>query len=82
MASEVFDTDPEKTVFVRVNLGGLDEETPTVRSSGGQSSNVLSAAANADAFAVVPIGVGRVEPGDVVMLEMFKWPESREWPDD
>jgi molybdopterin biosynthesis enzyme len=42
---------------------------------------VLSAAANADAFAVVPRGVGMVEAGAQVTIEMFKWPETREWVD-
>jgi molybdopterin molybdotransferase len=67
-------TDPEKTVFLRVTVD-LPEFTAT--SAGEQSSNVLSAAANADAFAVVPVGVGAVEAGGAVSLEMFGWPESR-----
>ncbi|MGF1666767.1 MAG: gephyrin-like molybdotransferase Glp [Acidimicrobiia bacterium] len=67
-------TDPEKTVFLRVMV-----ELPgfAATSAGEQSSNVLSAAANADAFAVVPTGVGAVEEGGAVSLEMFGWPESR-----
>jgi molybdenum cofactor synthesis domain-containing protein len=67
-------TDPEKTVFLRVmvDLPGF-----VATSAGEQSSNVLSAAANADAFAVVPTGVGVVEAGDAVSLEMFRWPEVR-----
>jgi len=80
-AGEQFDTDPEKTVFVRVLVRGLSEGTPTVVSSGGQASNVLSAAAAADGFALVPRGTGTVEAGDEVTVEMFKWPESREWVD-
>ncbi|MGH8951001.1 MAG: molybdopterin molybdotransferase MoeA [Acidimicrobiia bacterium] len=80
-AGEKFDTDPEKTVFVRVLVRGLSEGTATVVSSGGQASNVLSAAAAADGFAIVPRGTGTVDAGDEVMVEMFKWPESREWVD-
>jgi molybdopterin biosynthesis enzyme len=49
--------------------------------SGGQASNVLSAAATADGFALVPRGVSRVEKGEEITVEMFKWPESREWTD-
>jgi molybdopterin molybdotransferase len=81
VAGEDLVTDPEKTVFVRVVVDGIAEGVPTVIRSGGQSSNVLSAAANADAFAVVPRGVGMVEAGAQVTIEMFKWPETREWVD-
>jgi molybdopterin molybdotransferase len=81
IAGEDLDTDPEKTVFVRVLLDGLSDGVPRVVKSGGQSSNVLSAAAAADAFAVVPRGVGTIEAGVRVTIEMFKWPESREWAD-
>jgi molybdopterin molybdotransferase len=80
-AGEDFDTDPEKTVFVRVLVEGLEEGIPTVVKSGGQASNVLSAAAMADGFALVPRGVGRVARGERVKVEMFRWPESREWID-
>ncbi|MGH8915293.1 MAG: molybdopterin-binding protein, partial [Acidimicrobiia bacterium] len=81
MAGEDLSTDPEKTVFVRVVFDGLADGLPVVVSAGGQASNVLSAAANADAFAVVPRAVGRVEKGSRVTIEMFKWPETREWVD-
>jgi molybdopterin molybdotransferase len=80
-AGEDFDSDPEKTVFVRVLVQGLEDGTPTVVKSGGQASNVLSAAATADGFALVPRGVSRVENGEEITVEMFKWPESREWAD-
>ncbi|MET0697826.1 MAG: gephyrin-like molybdotransferase Glp [Acidimicrobiia bacterium] len=80
-AGETLETDPEKTVFVRVFVEGLEEGSPTVVKSGGQASNVLSAAAAADGFAVVPRGTSVVERGEPVTVEMFKWPESREWTD-
>ena len=81
VAGEDLDTDPEKTVFVRVLVEGLADGVPRVIKSGGQSSNVLSAAAAADAFAVVPEGVAAVRSGEPVTIEMFKWPEAREWAD-
>jgi molybdopterin molybdotransferase len=81
VAAEDLNTDPEKTVFVRVLVDGLAEGGPKVKKSGGQSSNVLSAAAAADAFAVVPRGVATIESGEPVTIEMFKWPETREWLD-
>jgi molybdopterin molybdotransferase len=70
------ETDPAKTVFLRVRTwweGGI----LYAESSGGQSSNVLSALAAADAFAVVPEGVSTVPAGGPVILEMFRYPESR-----
>ena len=80
-AGETLDTDPEKTVFVRVVVNGLDHGVPTVVKSGRQASNVLSAAATADGFALVPRGTAVIGQGEEVTVEMFKWPESREWID-
>ena len=76
IAAEDLATDPAKTVFVRVTI---DESTgtPVVRRSGGQGSNILSALAAADAFAVVPVGTGRVAAGQPVEIELFQAPESR-----
>ncbi len=70
-------TNEHKTVFLRVMLAhDTDGRFVAVR-SGGQSSNVLSSLANAEAFAVVPVGVGSLSAGDDVTLEMFRWPEGR-----
>ena len=70
--AEDVDTDPEKTVFLRVVVeSGPDGRT--ARLAGGQASNVLSATARADAFAVVPRGVAGLSVGDSVTLEMFRW---------
>ena len=69
-------TNPDKTVFVRVGLRwGADGWV--AEPSAGQLSNMLTALARSDAFAVVPVGVGFVEAGDPVDLEMFRWPETR-----
>jgi molybdopterin molybdotransferase len=70
-------TNPEKDVFVRVTTERDADGRWHARLSGGQSSNVLSALAFADALAVVPVGVGRVEPGGTVDLEMIHSPEAR-----
>jgi molybdopterin molybdotransferase len=70
-------TNPGKDVFVRVTTNRDGDGQWHARSSGGQSSNVLSALAFAGALAVVPVGVGRVEPGGTVGLEMIHWPETR-----
>jgi molybdopterin molybdotransferase len=50
--AERVETDPAKTVFLRVVRDG-----ESVRLAGGQDSNVLSATANADALAVVDVGI-------------------------
>ena len=72
----VLTTDVEKTVFVRV-ITRLENEVRWCRPSGGQSSNVLSAVASGDAFAVIGQGTDRVEEGEAVTLEMYRWPEER-----
>ena len=71
------ETNPAKTVFLRVSTMRDADGRWHARMSGGQSSNVLSALAFADALAVVPVGVGRIEPGGTVGLEMIHWPEAR-----
>ena len=73
---EAVSTDPEKDVFLRVSARYRDGRWHAGL-SGGQSSHVLAALAAADAFAVVPVGVGELAAGDRVALEMFRWPESR-----
>lgn len=72
-------TNPAKEVFLRVLLADDDGRFVAVR-SGGQGSNVLSALADADALAAVPVGTGSVAAGDTVVLEMITWPENREAP--
>jgi len=72
----VLDTDPAKTVFVRVRTA-VEEGERWAEPSGHQASNVLSAVAAGDAFAVVPEGEQKVLAGGRVILEMFTWPEER-----
>ncbi|HUO45844.1 MAG TPA: gephyrin-like molybdotransferase Glp [Acidimicrobiia bacterium] len=72
----LLDTDPAKTVFVRVRTA-VAEGQRWAEPSGHQASNVLSALAAGDAFAVVPEGTQTVPAGDRVTLEMFTWPEAR-----
>ncbi len=70
-------TAADREIFVRVLLA-LDSDGSFVAvTSGGQGSNVLSALAEAEAFAVIPIGVSSVSAGDPVTLEMFTWRENR-----
>lgn len=76
VAGERFNSDPAKEEFIRVAFVGPDPEL-AVRQTGGQSSNVLSAAARADAFAVMPVGVDQVDEGEPVILELFRSVETR-----
>jgi len=48
-----------------------------VRLAGGQDSNVLSATANADAWAVVAAGIAKMEVGEAVPLLEIRLPASR-----
>ena len=76
IAGEALKSDDAKEEFVRVRF--VDQSpTPTVVQSGGAGSHVLSGAANADAFAVIPVGVGRVGEGEPVILELFRAVETR-----
>ncbi|MEX2423419.1 MAG: gephyrin-like molybdotransferase Glp [Acidimicrobiia bacterium] len=69
---ERVETDPAKTVFLRVVRDGA-----SVKLAGDQGSNVLSATANADALAVVDVGVGVMEVGASVPILEFRLPASR-----
>ena len=72
-------TDPQKVVFLRVNVSPGDAGLLRARLSGGQGSNILTALAAADAYAAIPVGVGPVTAGSLVDLEMMRMPESRSW---
>lgn len=69
-------TDPTKTVFSRVVATFVDGGWEA-RLVGEQASNVLSALAIGNAFAVVPPGQADVADGGTVELEMFRWPPNR-----
>lgn len=69
-------TDPDKTVFARVIAANIGDGWQA-RLVGEQSSNVLSALAIGNAFAVVPRGQASVVAGGTVSLEMFRWPSTR-----
>jgi molybdenum cofactor synthesis domain-containing protein len=74
---EKVETNPHKTVFLRMRKAVGRDGIPVYVRSGGQSSNVLSALALADALAVIPVGVAAVDAGEAVDLEMFSRPEAR-----
>ncbi len=66
-----------KAVFLRVLLAHDTDGSFVAVRSGGQESNMHSSLANAEAFAVIPVGTGSLSAGDAVTLEMFRWPEGR-----
>lgn len=70
-------TNDAKTVFLRVLLARDSGGSFVAVQSGGQGSNMQSSLANADALAVVPVGMGSLSAGDEVTLEMIQWPEGR-----
>ena len=72
-------TDPQKVVFLRVNATPGPDGVLRAKLSGGQGSNILSALAAADAYAVIPVGDAEVAAGSLVDLELMRMPESRSW---
>ncbi|MFN7959526.1 MAG: gephyrin-like molybdotransferase Glp [Holophagaceae bacterium] len=65
----------QRTTFLRVvarrEAGGL-----SARSTGPQGSAILSSMLSANALAVIPEGVARVEPGGTVQLHLTEEPED------
>ncbi|HXV72644.1 MAG TPA: gephyrin-like molybdotransferase Glp [Acidimicrobiia bacterium] len=76
VAGETLRSDPAKEEFIRVRFED-SSMPPKVVPTGGQGSHVLSGAANADGFAVLPVGVDGVDEGQPVILEMFHAVETR-----
>jgi molybdopterin molybdotransferase len=74
--AERVSTNPDKTVFLRMTVRP-GPAGPLAAPIGGQGSNMLSGLAAADAFGVVPVGVGALDAGDPITLEWFRSPESR-----
>jgi len=72
-------TDPAKEVFLRVTIRAGDDGVARARLSGGQDSNVLTALAAADGFAVVPVGVADIAAGSALDLELIRNPEARSY---
>lgn len=70
-------TDSRKEVFLRVTVRAGDDGALRAHLSGAQGSNILTALAAADAFAVVPVGIAGLEQGSLVHLEMMRMPAAR-----
>lgn len=76
VAGEDLESDPAKEEYLRVRLASADPGLRVVR-TGGQGSHVISGVANADAFAVLEVGVAKVAEGDPVLLELFRSDATR-----
>jgi molybdopterin molybdotransferase len=81
IAAEELTSDSEKEEYIRVRFVD-DRPELLVTRAGGQGSHVLSAAADADAFAVLEVGVERIDEGDEVLLELFRAESTRGVSDD
>ncbi len=75
VAGADFTSDPSKEAFLRAVI--VDHDRLEVVPTGGQASNVLSGAARAGCFAVLPVGTERVAAGEPIILELFRAAESR-----
>ena len=76
VAGHELSSDPAKEEFIRVGFVD-DGPPPRVAQTGGSGSHVLSGAARADAFAVLPVDVDSISEGDPVILELFRSVETR-----
>jgi molybdopterin molybdotransferase len=76
LAGEGLDSDPAKEEFIRVRIVGGHPALRVVQ-TGGHGSHLLSAMANADAFAVMEVGVSSVVEDDPVLLELFNAAATR-----
>lgn len=76
VAGEDLHSDPAKDEFIRVRFSDESPALKVVR-TGGSGSHVLSGAANADAFAVLPVEVEKVTEGEPVTIELFRAVETR-----
>ncbi|MGB8360732.1 MAG: molybdopterin-binding protein, partial [Acidimicrobiia bacterium] len=76
VAGEDFESDPAKEEFIRARFVSSDPSGVVVK-TGGQGSHVLSGAAKADVFAVLPRQVSHVAEGEAVILELFRAMETR-----
>jgi molybdopterin molybdotransferase len=74
---DAVETDPEKVVFLRVNVRSGADGRLIAGLSGAQGSNILTALASADALAVVPVGTAGLASGSLVELEMIRMEEAR-----
>ncbi len=65
-----------RRVYARVIVYIGDDGEYRARSTGSQSSNVLTSMAAANGLAICPDDVARKEPGETVTVQMLDWPDD------
>ncbi len=77
LAGAKITSDPDRMEFVRVRINTDARGRVMATPSGGQGSHMLAALADADAFALIPVGVALVKAGQSLTVELFRNPETR-----
>lgn len=65
-----------RRVYARVVVYVGDDGEYRARSTGSQSSNVLTSMVAANGLAICPDDVARKEPGETVTVQMLDWPDD------
>ena len=65
-----------RRVYARVVVYVGDDGEYRARSTGSQSSNVLTSMAAANGLAICPDDAARKEPGETVTVQMLDWPDD------
>ena len=72
-AADAIPGDLRRRTYARVRVWQHDGEFHC-RPTGAQGSGIMSSLARADALAVIPEGLARVDPGESVQIQMLAWP--------
>ncbi|MDP6666489.1 MAG: molybdopterin molybdotransferase MoeA [Dehalococcoidia bacterium] len=65
-----------RRVYARVHAYRNDEGVYHARTTGNQSSGVLSSMAKANGLAICPDDIGMINVGEVARVEMLDWPDD------
>lgn len=65
-----------RRVYARVVVYVGDDGEYRARSTGSQSSNVLTSMVAANGLAICPDDVARMEPGEMITVQMLDWPDD------
>jgi molybdopterin molybdotransferase len=65
-----------RRVYARVQVYRDESGELRARSTGNQSSGVLSSMAHANGLAICPDDIGMIKAGEVARVEMLDWPDD------